>query len=96
MWDISTSNMVRVFNCQTEIYSLCYSTDGQYLAAAGTDNRIKIWDLTNGKLLTEFNSTHTKPINSLSFNSTSKILVSSSIDQQINLWNFEMFKQNTR
>ena len=96
MWDISLSNMVRVFNCQTEIYSLCYSTDGQFLASAGADSKIKIWDLTNGKLLIEFNSTHTKPVNSLSFNSTSTVLISSSIDQQINFWNFKSFKQEQR
>ena len=88
MWDISSSNMVRVFNCQTEVYSLCYSTDGQFLASAGADSKIKIWDISNGKLLVEFKSSHSQPINSLSFNAASTVLVSSSIDQQINFWNF--------
>lgn len=96
MWDISSSNMVRVFNCQTEVYSLCYSTDGQYLATGGADGKVKVWDLSNGKLLIEFNSSHTQPINSLSFNSTSTVLVSSSIDQQINIWNFRSFKKERK
>lgn len=86
--------MVRVFNCQSEVYSLCYSTDGQFLASAGADSKVKIWDLSNGKLLVEFNSSHTQPINSLSFNATSTVLVSASIDQQINFWNFRSSRRD--
>ena len=36
------------------IYALAFSPNGQYLASAGEDRRIRIWDIAQGTSLKEF------------------------------------------
>jgi hypothetical protein len=59
------------------INSVSFSPDGQTLATASWDSRVKLWDVKTGKeLLTFFG--HTKAVRSVSFSPDSKILATAS------------------
>lgn len=68
-----------------EVRSVTFSSDGKYLASAGEDKKVKLWD-KNGVLLFTFPE-HQDNISSLSFSPNSQVLASTSDDGQIKLWN---------
>jgi WD40 repeat protein/serine/threonine protein kinase len=71
-----------------EIFALAVSSDNQTLATGGLDNLIRLWDWTNGTLLTTLER-HTDAIWSVVFSPDGQTLASASgsIDGTIRLWN---------
>ncbi|KAF6025088.1 hypothetical protein EB796_016599 [Bugula neritina] len=68
------------------IYCLyVFSTCGRYLASAGADNSIHIWDLSNGTLVAQL-SEHSGPVISLAFSREGSVLASGGMDNQVCLW----------
>lgn len=61
------------------------SPDGQWLAAAGDDNSIKIWNLATGKS-TKTLSKHSAPVTGLKFTPDSARLISGSTDKSVRVW----------
>ena len=57
------------------IYSLAFSIDGRFLASAGADCRVLVWDLAHGHLVAALPN-HTATIYCLSFSRDGTILVS--------------------
>ncbi|HNS61791.1 MAG TPA: hypothetical protein PKK96_12350 [Anaerolineales bacterium] len=56
--DLDSGEGIRTIQAHTAtIYSIAFSPDGLYLASAGQDCDIKLWDLANGKLLHYFEET---------------------------------------
>ena len=51
-------------------------------------NHIQLWDVNTGKGLTNFNSGHTQPIETLVFSHDGKMLASGSMDGTILLWDW--------
>lgn len=70
-----------------QIYSLAFSMEGRFLASAGADCKILLWDLAHGHLLAEL-SGHTGTIHALSFSRDGNILSSGSLDCTVKLWDF--------
>ncbi|NEP81410.1 MAG: WD40 repeat domain-containing protein [Okeania sp. SIO3B3] len=68
------------------VYAVAISSDGKTLASSSYDGVIKIWNLTNGKLLHTINA-HADAIGSLAISPDGKILASGSWDNRIKLWN---------
>lgn len=64
-----------MFSLQAPIYALAFSVDGRFLASAGADTRVLLWDLAHGHLLAELAS-HTAPIHTLAFSRDGNILSS--------------------
>lgn len=62
------------------------SADGQWLAAAGDDNSIRIWNLATGKS-TKSLAKHSAPVTSLKFTPDSAKLISGSTDKSVRVWN---------
>lgn len=63
----------------TEMNSVAYSPDGQYIATGGADAKIKLWNVMNGFCFVTF-SEHTSAITGIQFSNSKKFLVSASLD----------------
>jgi len=70
------------------INSLEFSPDGKTLVSAGTDDRLKLWDVTNGQLMREFTG-HEDDVYAVAFSPDGKLLASGGVDQSIVLWDKE-------
>lgn len=79
---------------QSPIYELAFSNDGRFLASAGADSRILVWDLAHGHLVAELCS-HTQSIHSLSFSRCGNILASAALDCTLKLWDFNKLVEET-
>ena len=60
--------------------SIRFSPDGRWIASAGEDGLLKLWDLTAGKLLTDFRA-HAGAVTSVEFHPNEFLLASGSTDR---------------
>uniref|UniRef100_A0A8D1RYG7 Katanin p80 WD40 repeat-containing subunit B1 n=1 Tax=Sus scrofa TaxID=9823 RepID=A0A8D1RYG7_PIG len=70
---------------------LRFSPDGKWLASAADDHTVKLWDLTAGKMMSEFPG-HTGPVNVVEFHPNEYLLASGSSDRTIRFWDLEKFQ----
>lgn len=70
-----------------EIFSVSFSPDGTTLASAGTDNTIRLWEVSTGQLRTTL-TVQERPSNDLSFSFSpdGATLASAGTDNTIRLW----------
>jgi WD40 repeat protein len=79
---------VRVLNGHTQgVNDIAYSPDGKWLASAGKDNLVKLWDTATGALMGDITA-HTDNVAAVAFNPDGTWLASSgaSDDATIRLW----------
>ncbi|MFH1197400.1 MAG: hypothetical protein V1720_17000 [bacterium] len=66
--------------------TLCFSGDDKYLISGGGAHDIITWDIETGKKIQTINA-HDGRINSVEFHPLSHLIISSSLDRTIKLWN---------
>ncbi|KAK3710376.1 hypothetical protein QZH41_012300 [Actinostola sp. cb2023] len=64
----------------------CISRSGRYLVSSGVDQRILVWDLAEGTLITQLKG-HKDTVYSLCFCRDGNILASGGVDNCVKLWN---------
>ncbi|SEH07104.1 nSTAND1 domain-containing NTPase [Candidatus Venteria ishoeyi] len=68
------------------IWNLDFSADGKWLASAGDDNQVRLWNTGNGQLKTVFNG-HQNQVWDVVFSPDQERLLTASLDSTARLWN---------
>jgi WD40 repeat protein len=90
-WDIDSGQSLRKLNDDHEIFSIALSPDGQYIASAGWDTKIKLRSVGDGTIQREFSGNFNR-INSIAFSPNGRYLLSGSGDKSVKLWNVQTSK----
>lgn len=67
------------------VNAVVFSPDGRTLISAGADKTIKVWDLSDGRVIRDL-SGHTSFVNALAVSPDGQTLVSASADKTIKIW----------
>ena len=69
-----------------EVLAIACTTDGKYVASAGRDSTIRLWDVRSNELLDTFKG-HRDIISTLTFQDYTHTLYSGSHDRTVKIWN---------
>jgi WD40 repeat protein len=61
VWDLATRKILWTTEHTDYVFSVAFSTDGKFLASAGRDMLVHLWDAQTGKLLKVFHSPAASP-----------------------------------
>ncbi|EKV09804.1 Ribosome biogenesis protein Rsa4, putative [Penicillium digitatum] len=93
LWEPSTSSkpVARMLGHQKEVNHVTFSPDMAYIASAGFDNHVKLWNGRDGKFITTFRG-HVGAVYQCCFSADSRMLVSSSKDTTLKIWDLRTGK----
>lgn len=86
LWNSSSGDLIENLPQGERVYAVDFSPDGQFLASAGSDGNITLWDMTSRENIRNFTG-HVGKVNDVVFSPDGKILASCSNDLTIRLWN---------
>lgn len=80
-----------LIGCVGETYALDFSRDGKYLAAGGSDSKLRVWDTKSGALLVELTNGTSINYSFVKFSSDGKYITAAGNGDVINiqLWDVE-------
>lgn len=80
---------MRIFkDCRLPVHCVSFSPDGKYLAAAGEEANVRVFDLATSMQLVELKD-HTSTINSITWNARSTKLLSGCADGTVRIFSIE-------
>ncbi|MBN2808867.1 MAG: caspase family protein [Deltaproteobacteria bacterium] len=82
LWNLKNGKKERDFTAHTQEIVELATLEGGLLISAGADNKIKIWE-SNGELIREFS---VALLSGMALNQAQTIIISSSLDGNINTW----------
>jgi WD40 repeat protein len=85
IWQSATGRLLHTLSDSTEITSIAFHPQGQYLATAAADGPVNIWQMVTGRLLHTL-PTHDAAVNNVIFSPNGRYLVATSAEGTINLW----------
>jgi WD40 repeat protein/serine/threonine protein kinase len=75
-----------VLRDRTEVNSVAFSPDGQFIAAACGDGTIKVWDGKTGKAVQRLDAAHSGPVFSVAYHPGGKLLATVGADHRVKVW----------
>ncbi|KAG0149950.1 hypothetical protein CROQUDRAFT_652929 [Cronartium quercuum f. sp. fusiforme G11] len=84
-------SIARLTGHQKQVNHVSFSPDGRYLASAGFDNHVKLWEGKTGKFITTLRG-HVAAVYRVSWSCDSRLLVSASKDSTLKLWDLRTHK----
>jgi len=87
LWEPSTTTkpLARLLGHQKQVNHVTFSPDGLYIASAGWDNHVKLWNARDGKFITTLRG-HVGVVYMTCFSPDSRLLVSGSKDTTLKVW----------
>lgn len=85
LWNVDSGKVIYEFGDDLSFKSVAFSPDGKLLVGAGYSKVIKVWKISERKLIYRL-SGHQAEIQTVSFSPDGKLLASSSWDKTIKLW----------
>jgi WD40 repeat protein len=73
---------------KTRTWTVALNSEGDLLATGGSDNQVKLWDLTTKRQIDQLIG-HTDAVRSLAYSSDGQILASASADSNVILWDLQ-------
>ena len=86
VWNATTGRLLRQVNEGGEVSSVDLSPDGSRLLVGSWDSRATIWSVATGRPLVELIG-HTRGIGAASFVAHASMVVTSSLDHTVRVWN---------
>lgn len=96
LWDLENNETTG--QLKTNARALCFSSDGKFLATAGEDHIVRLWDIDTGKVTREMKG-HQSELYAIAFSPDDRLLASGggsshgSSDYEIRLWEVATGKQ---
>ncbi len=90
VWNITTQQCVNVFRVHENwVRSVILHPSGKYVISAGDDRTIRVLDLKSNRCIRTLDNAHSHFVTSLAMHHTLPIMVSGSVDQNVNCWQLE-------
>jgi len=90
LWNIETGNVIQTLRNHTKGLACSqFSEDSRYIASAGNDRLINVWNANTHQLMYTIDDAHENLVRSLHIDSISGRLVSGSYDTSIKVYNME-------
>ncbi|KAK4686004.1 ribosome assembly protein 4, partial [Tremellales sp. Uapishka_1] len=83
--------LARLTGHQKQVNHVAFSPDGRWIASAGFDNAVKIWEGRTGKFIASLRG-HVAAVYRLAWSADSRMLVSASKDTTLKLWDLKTYK----
>lgn len=88
IWDVKTRKKIAVLDTDFGLSTLCFSKDGDILAAAGESQWIKLFDWRSNKEVLSLRG-HAQTVTCLDFSDDGKLLASGGADFTVRIWDLE-------
>lgn len=96
LWQVNRNGgkkIKEIVGHKDDITHLKFSSNGQLLASASDDGLVKLWQVSNSKLINSY--FHQVPVNRLSLSDDNQLLATSTIDGKISIWHQDGLLQQT-